>query len=36
MAELTFQAGGVGVVSDTFEPLQHQRRILAILSNLFG
>src|SRR5437879_8529751 len=34
-AELAFQASDVGAVADALEPLQHQRRILAVLSDLF-
>src|SRR5438309_10663183 len=34
-AELAFQASDVGAVADTLEPLQHQRRILAVLPDLF-
>src|SRR5437899_7640694 len=34
-AELAFQASDVGAVADAFEPLQHQRRILAVLPDLF-
>src|SRR5207245_5929295 len=34
-AELAFQAGDVGAVADAVEPLQHQRRILAVLPDLF-
>src|SRR5437879_12623214 len=33
-AELAFQAGDVGAVADALEPLQHQRRILAVLPDL--
>src|SRR5260370_7613186 len=34
-AELAFQASNVGAVADALEPLQHQRRILAVLPDLF-
>src|SRR5207249_371712 len=34
-AELAFQAGDVGAVADALEPFQHQRRILAVLPDLF-
>src|SRR6266404_4890574 len=34
-AELAFQASDVGAVADALEPLQHQRRILAVLPDLF-
>jgi len=34
-AELAFQASDVGAVPDALEPLQHQRRILAVLPDLF-
>src|SRR5882672_11347356 len=33
-AELALQAGDVGAVADALEPLQHQRRILAVLPDL--
>src|SRR2546425_6962255 len=33
--ELAFQASDVGAVADALEPLQHQRRILAVLPDLF-
>src|SRR2546425_12920019 len=33
-AELAFQASDVGAVADALEPLQHQRRILAVLPDL--
>src|SRR5882672_5504337 len=33
-AELAFRAGDVGAVADALEPLQHQRRILAVLPDL--
>src|SRR6266516_4322846 len=34
-AELAFQASDVGAVADSLEPLQHHRRILAVLPDLF-
>src|SRR5262249_60482691 len=34
-AELAFQVSDVGAVADALEPLQHQRRILAVLPDLF-
>src|SRR5258705_2617556 len=34
-AELAFQASDVGAVADALEPLQHQRRMLAVLPDLF-
>src|SRR6202140_5114692 len=34
-AELAFQASDVGAVADALEPLQHQRRVLAELPDLF-
>jgi hypothetical protein len=34
-AELAYQASDVGAVADALEPLQHQRRILAVLPDLF-
>src|SRR6476646_9963551 len=34
-AELAFQAGDVGTVADALEPLQHHRRFLAVLPDLF-
>src|SRR5690348_7148882 len=34
-AELAFQASDVGAVADALEPLQHQRRIRAVLPDLF-
>src|SRR5712671_6754968 len=34
-AELAFQACDVGAVADALEPLQHQRRFLAVLPDLF-
>src|SRR5712671_6367880 len=33
--ELAFQASDVGAVADAVEPLQHQRRIRAVLPDLF-
>src|ERR1700741_2130149 len=34
-AELAFQASDVDAVADALEPLQHQRRILAVPPDLF-
>src|SRR6266446_3101995 len=34
-AEFAFQASNVGAVADALEPFQHQRRILAVLPDLF-
>src|ERR1700732_5092600 len=34
-AELAFQASDVGAVANALEPLHHQRRILAVLPDLF-
>src|SRR6478735_4508165 len=34
-AELAFQASDVGAVADALEPLQHQRRMFAVLPDLF-
>src|SRR5258705_12835045 len=34
--ELAFQTRDVGAVSDPFEPLQHQRHLLAVLLDLFN
>ena len=34
-AELAFQASDVSAIADALEPLQHQRRMLAVLPHLF-
>src|SRR5258706_12366206 len=34
-AELALQANDVGAVADAFEPLQHRRHAIAVLSDLF-
>src|ERR1700757_1329811 len=34
-AELAFQASDVGAVADVLEPLEHQRHLLAVLTDLF-
>src|SRR6185295_19411523 len=34
-AELAFQAGDVGAVTDALEPFQHRRHLLAVLPDLF-
>src|SRR5258708_34705045 len=34
-AELAFETSDVGTVADALEPLEHQRHVLAVLTDLF-